>query len=634
MCLLLRLGTQWECLPPSIDNLDDLMVGTTYMAIQFPGGRPLVLPLSNQQAEHSSLDATPAVATSAVEAQHQAPRGTRSTAAMLHFRMLDLPLELQQEVTRIVQADPDRIQGVSSMDALMVTCHSLREVINKDVTTQLKYKMNKKIILAVRRLPLASLSTCPPSTLKLVAATKKIEALDQAFSDLDMKMLNNWANRLPALGKEQYKKFFDFLENNEHRLSDEHLSKFIGNMGSGFNVLSHEQHESLISMIANMDEYDQSVAIFGFGEGLHSLHEDLRQFLFHTTLHINDAQSLSIAICGMAKGFGALVPFQRTQLVKAALSIEDEELLAEDEELFAELLANVLAALGPHLGLLESAEQDSMIGAAVSLTNPDNRTRVIGALTHSLAKCDDNQKINIYAKLRSKISESSLTDRNKAEFIHMCGKELKSLEHSEGARVYQELVNDTFSILSGADRSYAIRGVADGLHFLSAYDKDRLVLDAVVPAENEEDKRDALTGLIKNQKYLTDEQQSAVFEAMLKTTNENKAIIIADLGASIGLLTPSQRQELVAATLAMDNELDKMYAMSGLGKAIKSLTDSQIGGLVDAALGMKDKGNKTEAIKALAGIQGRHRDRLIDGIETLSTDSQIEVLNALAEHLS
>lgn len=635
------------------------------MAIQFPGGRTILHPPTNQ--DHGSAgevnrlppDAGTKKTTTVAATKHRAPGTPRPAVPISPFRLADLPVELQEAVSREVQANRNMLQGARTIEALMAANKHMCAIIVNDTKNVSRRELNKKIFDAVHGLPLESLSTCALSTLQLVNPTRRREALNMALSDHHdvhkLGALVEWASRLPALSKAERKALVDFAITFDEPYLEAYIGDMIGSMGSGLHVLDPEQHRDLVDTILKMENDAKSLAILHFGKGLHSLHDDMKKALFNATLLLEDADHSRNAICGLAQQPNALKPSQYTRLAQAALTIEDEEFLTD-----------TLHALGPHLASMHPAEQNSLIEAAFSLTDLDGRARVISELTHSLVKFDNTQYTEVLAQLTSKTAH--FTDQYRAGFIYACGAQLKSLPPPTDDRVHHNLVNDALAIPTQAHLSRAIEGLANGLPHLNSRDRDRLV-SATLALTAEEHRRDALTGLIKNQECLTEDQHTSLFEAMMEMNDEDKAIGISNLGTAIGSLTLPQRDQLVTVTLAMEDETEKSWAMANLTKAIAHLNDSQRSKLVDAAVTMENEANqaeaiaslgrgnahltdsqrdvlvnatsnmndeetKTQAIEGLASIQGKHRGPLIDCAQTLSIDNHLKALHALTEHMA
>jgi len=602
------------------------------MAIRFPGESPTIL----HPPTHRDLDfpgevkiLTPysrsGVDEARVDTHHRAPGDSRPNRPASPFPFLHLPIELQQAVAAQLQADPATLASVRAIEGLRVANREVRAIIEGDAGTQFKHSINRKLINAVNGLPAVDPSLCSVAVLQLVKPAKRQEALKRAFliqtHEEPLQALTDWAARLPALSEAERHALVSFATGPQDPDLEEQTADLIGHMGTGLHVLNPGQHQALVNTILRLGGDGRSLAILHFGEGLKALDPPLRNELVQATLAMEDADWSSQAICGLAKGMDALTAPQCTALAKAALSIQNQTFLAD-----------AITAIGPHLGLLQPEERALVISKAFSLNNPNEQQACINAITQGLANVDHRAFPEVLAQLRSNVS--TLPEQARANFIHWCGTGLAPLEKgSAGHGLYQALFEDALAIGDVAHKSHAIAGLANGLPALSTYGRGQLV-SATLTVGNEEDKCDALAALLKNHASLTDDQQSDVFEALLALSDTHRSIAIRSLGSSAGFLTPAQREQLVASTLALDDELEKSWAIAGLGKASTHLTDSQKDQLIDATANMADDESKASAIEGLASMGGARRVRVIDCALTLSTAHQINAFNALAEHMA
>lgn len=562
--------------------------------------------------------------------QHQSPENSRPAMPMPCWFM-NIPIELQQMVAREVLRDPNKIRRATNMEALLATNKSIKKNLEynaKNATanaTARKHTMDKTVLKEIYNLLPTQLSTAPVSTLQLLKATKRMEALNMALSETDeeerLTILSNWAQRLPALSEDEQKKLINFASEFEDPDFEDHIADLIGNMGSGLHVLDSDQHTALVEKILDMEGSGQGRAILGFGEGLHSLDADLKRVLINATFYIENDEHLSDAICGLAKGFDALTPIQCTDLAKAALTIQNETFFAD-----------ALRALGPYLALLQPTEQNALIHGACNLPDPDKRSSAINALTKSLTKLENNQYIDLLRDLG--LVAANISEKHEASFIYSCGTELKASDDPNHKHLHNALVIEALAMPEEEHRSYAIAGLAAALPILDISDR-ALLVTATLKLTSEQHKATALTGLLENQNNLTNDQKASLFDAMLNLPNRNKATAIFKLSTTaVGLFDLSQREHLITATLAMNNETYKSRAIAGLGKGSAHLTDSQIEQLVDATSSLADEKNMTRAIIGLAGIQGKQRESLIKCFEDeLSGKNKIKAIHALAEHI-
>jgi hypothetical protein len=337
----------------------------------------------------------------------------------------------------------------------------------------------------------------------------------------------------------------------------------------------------------------------------------------------------------------------------------------------------------PLLPLLNPAQRGKLVDVVINSSNygdsvrwtlssgtdwTADRASHIGRMAQGLAHLDKPQQTRL-VQAAIGFAEGQYV----AKAIGGFGKELAHL----GVALRGEVVNKAISLADTDDRAAAIAALGPGLEHLDRNQQQALLKTALAIAHPDH-KAYAVRNLCTGLKYLDAAGQKALFANVISIPpGRLQALAIEHLGASLGSLSPDQRDTLATAVFGLIhhgipslcapsairglaaglehltlpqrdtlvnqsmtrlNRHDKAGAIAALGAGLAHLRPEQQDTLLDAAAGLDTAHGKADAVTglavALASLDTARKDRVVDLVLSLpNNDSKARAIAALGARL-